>query len=77
MWLPFILSLAAQMPFAPPAKSARRNSSSFAFKEDADRFSPRNLIELGRPGTGRANDLGDLVMVSYTQYNSTVEESVY
>ncbi|KAF8645180.1 hypothetical protein AX16_008007 [Volvariella volvacea WC 439] len=41
----------------------------FAFKEGPDVFSPRNLVELGRPGAGVANLGGDLVLVPYSQYS--------
>ncbi|KAF7346483.1 Dipeptidyl-peptidase 5 [Mycena sanguinolenta] len=41
----------------------------FALKEGPDVFSPRTLIELGRPGTGVANPAGDLVLVPHTKFS--------
>ncbi|KAJ7189840.1 Alpha/Beta hydrolase protein [Mycena pura] len=49
--------------------SARASSSNFAFKEALDVFSPQNFIELGRPGTGVANEAGDLVLIPFTKYS--------
>ena len=39
------------------------------FKEAADVFSPKDLVQLPRPGTGTANEAGDLLFVSIAQYN--------
>ncbi|KAJ6585115.1 Alpha/Beta hydrolase protein [Mycena capillaripes] len=68
------LSTAVQTPFkfdgqTLVASSARNDNFTFAFKEAADVFSPRNLIELGRPGTGVANNAGDLVLIPYTKFS--------
>lgn len=41
----------------------------FAFKEGSDIFSPKDLVELKRPGTGAANDAGDLVLVPISKYS--------
>lgn len=79
MWFqtPFILGLATQLPFiSPPRPERQMDKPKFAFKEDPDRFTPRDLVELGRPGTGKANDAGDLIMVSYSQFNLSSKESV-
>lgn len=38
------------------------------FKEGADVFSPKDLVQLPRPGTGTANEAGDLVFVPIAQY---------
>jgi hypothetical protein len=48
---------------------SRVQNSNFALKEGADIFSPKNLVELGRPGTGVANEPGDLVLVPYSKYS--------
>lgn len=48
---------------------SRFQNSNFALKEGADIFSPKNLVELGRPGTGVANEPGDLVLVPYSKYS--------
>ncbi|KAJ7675680.1 Alpha/Beta hydrolase protein [Mycena polygramma] len=49
---------------------SRIQNSNFALKEGADIFSPKNLVELGRPGTGVANENGDLALVPYSKYSS-------
>jgi dipeptidyl aminopeptidase/acylaminoacyl peptidase len=47
----------------------------FAFKEGLDVFSPKDLIELGRPGSGVANQAGDLVLVPYSEYSIAAKEN--
>jgi dipeptidyl aminopeptidase/acylaminoacyl peptidase len=44
-------------------------SLEFAFKEGPDLFSPQDLVELARPGTGVANLAGDLVLVPVSKYS--------
>lgn len=43
--------------------------SEFSFKEGPDVFTPKDLVGLSRPGTGLANDAGDLVLVPVSKYN--------
>ncbi|KAJ7134758.1 Alpha/Beta hydrolase protein [Mycena epipterygia] len=50
-----------------PVRTA--SNFAFAFKETPDVLSPANLVELGRPGTGVANDAGDLVLVPYSKFS--------
>ncbi|KAG7088324.1 hypothetical protein E1B28_012333 [Marasmius oreades] len=45
------------------------HSTTFQFKEGPDVFSPKDLVELGRPGTGVANPAGDLVLVSHNKFS--------
>lgn len=45
------------------------NRPEFKFKEGPDVFSPKDLIELERPGAGVANVPGDLVLVSVAKYS--------
>ncbi|KAF8583105.1 alpha/beta-hydrolase [Ramaria rubella] len=47
----------------------------FAFKEGADIFSPRDLIELVRPGRGVANAVGDLVFVPVSKHSFEDKET--
>nr|GAT52261.1 dipeptidyl-peptidase 5 [Mycena chlorophos] len=47
----------------------RNISTNFALKTGADVFSPEVLIEMGRPGTGVANQLGDLALTTYSKYS--------
>ncbi|GBE85069.1 Dipeptidyl-peptidase 5 [Sparassis crispa] len=67
-----LLGLAAQIPVEAPVKltdtimSARPD---FTFKEGSAVFSPKDLIELARPGTGVANALGDLALVPISKYS--------
>ncbi|KAF9468512.1 Alpha/Beta hydrolase protein [Collybia nuda] len=76
MRFPFtFLGLTAQVPFLtvnPPHHSAplsMTTKSAFKFKEGPDVFSPKNLVELKRPGTGVANDAGDLVLVPVSKFS--------
>jgi hypothetical protein len=43
--------------------------SEFNLKTGNDRFSPKDLVELPRPGAGQANAAGDLVLVSASRYS--------
>ncbi|KAJ6563539.1 Alpha/Beta hydrolase protein [Mycena sp. CBHHK59/15] len=49
--------------------TTRAQKSSFALKEGVDIFSPKDLVELERPGAGIANSVGDLVLVPYSKYS--------
>ncbi|KAF8527343.1 alpha/beta-hydrolase [Gautieria morchelliformis] len=44
-------------------------NETFAFKEGADIFSPKSLVELVRPGGGVANDAGDLVLIPFSKHS--------
>ena len=41
----------------------------YAYASTADVFTPENLVELTRPGTGVANGAGDLLIVPTTKYS--------
>ncbi|KAF7796251.1 hypothetical protein EIP86_007425 [Pleurotus ostreatoroseus] len=41
----------------------------FSFKEGPDIFSPLDLVQLARPGTGVANSAGDLLIVPVSKYS--------
>ncbi|EIM85929.1 alpha/beta-hydrolase [Stereum hirsutum FP-91666 SS1] len=45
------------------------STKEFNFKAGADVFTPKDLIELARPGTGLANPDGDLVLVPVSKYS--------
>ncbi|KAE9393265.1 alpha/beta-hydrolase [Gymnopus androsaceus JB14] len=49
--------------------------SSFQFKEGSDVFTPKDLVELARPGTGVANHAGDLVLVPVSKYSFEDKEN--
>ncbi|KAF5372283.1 hypothetical protein D9757_009637 [Collybiopsis confluens] len=72
MRFPFLsaLGLSSQIPLQssqePATMSAQRL---FEFKEGADLFSPKDLVELGRPGEGAANQAGDFVLIPYSKYS--------
>ncbi|KAF8507380.1 Alpha/Beta hydrolase protein [Hysterangium stoloniferum] len=70
-------ALASQTPFAMSSTHALLNAT---FKEGPDIFSPKNLIELSRPGAGVANDIGDLAFIPVTKFSfkeKTTEARVY
>lgn len=56
----------SQKPTPLPSNRTARN---FEFAEAADVFSPKDLVELGRPGTGIANEVGDLVVIPYSEFS--------
>ncbi|KAI0041991.1 alpha/beta-hydrolase [Auriscalpium vulgare] len=41
----------------------------FKLKAGSDKFTPKDLVELARPGAGVANAAGDLVLVSVSKYS--------
>ncbi|PPQ67717.1 hypothetical protein CVT25_009323 [Psilocybe cyanescens] len=44
-------------------------SQDFNFKEGADIFTPKDLVQLGRPGAAVANDAGDLALVPFSKFS--------
>ena len=61
-----------QIPFHIPADNsmaARGAKDAFKFKEGSDVFTPKDLVELSRPGPGVANVPGDLVLVPVSKYS--------
>ncbi|OCH92867.1 alpha/beta-hydrolase [Obba rivulosa] len=69
-----LIGLAAQAPLSPtnppePAPAAMAAQQDFTFKDSASIFSPLNLVELSRPGTGQANGVGDLALVPVSRYS--------
>jgi hypothetical protein len=54
---------------SPPASIPSPMIREFELKTGNDRFSPKDLIELPRPDTGKANAAGDLVLVSVSKYS--------
>ncbi|KDQ62499.1 hypothetical protein JAAARDRAFT_30397 [Jaapia argillacea MUCL 33604] len=80
MRFPFsLLGLAAQLPLnsLPPETpkdvtimtAVANGQTEFQFKESPEIFSPKDLVELARPGSGSANDVGDLVLVPVSKYS--------
>jgi hypothetical protein len=76
MWFPraLLFGFAAQLPFlsSPPSNILPHNmsaTSEFSLRTGDDRFSPKDLIELPRPGAGLANAAGDLVLASVSKYS--------
>jgi dipeptidyl aminopeptidase/acylaminoacyl peptidase len=77
MKFPFsLLGLTAQVPFRGPTLMTKSDSiinmdsqAEFAFKEGPNVFSPKDLVELARPGAGTANLAGDLVLVPVSKYS--------
>lgn len=61
-----------QIPFHIPADNimmAHGTKATFRFKEGSDVFSPKDLVELSRPGPGLANVPGDLILVPVSKYS--------
>jgi hypothetical protein len=76
MWFPrtAILGFAAQLPFLlrPSLKAPSHpmtTISEFRLKTGNGRFTPKDLIELSRPGAGTANTAGDLVLAPVSEYS--------
>ena len=75
MWFPCaaLLGLAAQLPFfsRPPTQTHYSMSTirEFRLKTSSDRFTPKDLIQLPRPGASIANAAGDLVLVPVSKYS--------
>ncbi|PCH40235.1 alpha/beta-hydrolase [Wolfiporia cocos MD-104 SS10] len=77
MWFPpgfslTLLGLAAQVPLEPSLRAPQSIMSTkpdFAFKEGPNIFSPKDAVELVRPGTGVANPAGDLVILPVSKYS--------
>ena len=65
-----VLGLAAQVPLQSPSNSTNGMAThESVFKEAAGVFSPKDLVQLPRPGTGTANEAGDLLFVPIAQYS--------
>ena len=61
-----------QTPFHNPADNtvmAHGTKAAFKFKEGSDVFTPKDLVQLSRPGPGVANVPGDLVLVPVSKYS--------
>lgn len=61
-----------QIPFHIPADNSmvsKGAKDAFRFKEGSDVFTPKDLIELSRPGPGVANVPGDLILVPVSKYS--------
>ncbi|KAK7473162.1 Dipeptidyl-peptidase 5, variant 2 [Stygiomarasmius scandens] len=73
MKIPFAwLGFGAQIPLQglpTTDRAALDGPHDFRFKEGANVFTPKDAIELGRPGIGVANEAGDLALVPYSQFS--------
>lgn len=76
MWFPRLpfFGLATQLPLLPSSPIVNSVqpmtlTKEFNFKGGDDVFTPKDLIELARPGTGLANPDGDLVLVPVSKYS--------
>jgi len=54
---------------------AHGTKAAFRLKDGSDVFTPKDLIELSRPGAGVANVPGDLILVPVSKYS--FEEKKY
>ncbi|KIK57262.1 hypothetical protein GYMLUDRAFT_173098 [Collybiopsis luxurians FD-317 M1] len=64
-----VLGLSSQVPLQSSPGPAMSTQDSFQFKQGPDVFSPKDLVELGRPGVGAANQAGDFVLIPYSKYS--------
>ena len=81
-----LLGLATQVPFIqnPPSNQVSermaemkwRPDANFEFKTGDDVFSPKDLVELSRPGGGIANDVGDVMLVPMSKFSFKDKECV-
>ncbi|KIJ45356.1 hypothetical protein M422DRAFT_46814 [Sphaerobolus stellatus SS14] len=60
--------LASQYPFEMPG-TPHVSQANVTFKEGPDVFSPKDLVQLTRPGSAVANPSGDLAFVSLSKYS--------
>ena len=77
-----LLALVAQVPLererpslSVPAMSAVKPDD-FTFREGPDIFSPKDLVNLARPGTGSGNPAGDLLIVPVSKYSAEDKKCV-
>ena len=66
----------SSLPLSPSQSDTNTNtmvvdwmSDDFVFKSGQDIFTPKDLVELPRPGPGAANFKGDLALVSVSTYS--------
>jgi len=66
-----LLSLSTQLPLLQNSLPDMPNKSvsEFSFKEGPKVFSPKDLIQLARPGAGVANEDADLVLVPVSEFS--------
>lgn len=58
-----------------PTSAIMPSTKEFGFKTGPDVFSPKEMIELARPGVALANPAGDLILTPVSKY--TFEEKKY
>jgi hypothetical protein len=68
-----LLGLTTQLPFMqtpfPESTQVATSMPEFSFKEGLEVFAPKDLVGLARPGSGVANENGDLVLVPVSRYS--------
>ena len=70
----------AQLSFHNPADNlmvAHDTTATFMFKDGSGVFTPKDLVELSRPGPGVANVPGDLVLVPVSKYSFENKKCVH
>ncbi|KAH7912551.1 Alpha/Beta hydrolase protein [Hygrophoropsis aurantiaca] len=70
MWLPTALAflgLSTQKPFQSPTTMSPSND--FEFKQGPNVFTPKDMLELARPGAPAPNPAGDLILVPVSKYS--------
>ena len=58
-----------EQPISTPTTTMSTSVKDFSFKEGSDVFSPKDLVQLARPGAGVANPAGDLLIVPVSKYS--------
>ncbi|KAI0775548.1 alpha/beta-hydrolase [Trametes elegans] len=64
-----VFGLAAQVPLQQTVNTTSMAQPDFALAEGPNIFSPKDLVELPRPGAGTPNAVGDLVFVPVGEYS--------
>jgi hypothetical protein len=70
-----LLGLAAQVPLGgildrtENMSATHRINPNFQFKDGENVLTPKEMLELPRPGAGLVNEAEDLILVSVSQYS--------
>ncbi|KZT35118.1 alpha/beta-hydrolase [Sistotremastrum suecicum HHB10207 ss-3] len=69
------LAAASQIPLQLPTMGKESPELEFKFREGPDIFTPKNLVELERPGAGVANPAENLALVPVSKYSFEDKET--
>lgn len=68
-------TFSSQFPIIDHRLATSKTDPEFKLKEGPDVFTPRNLVQLTKPGVGVANPDGDLVLILVSK--SSLEDKKY